>query len=87
MLKNAIESDKAWLIVSKAPCPLAYRYVAADPLTVSQDKCRKCKACLKLGCPGIEKEGDEIRINQLLCNGCGLCSEVCAFGALGRIAK
>lgn len=87
VLKEAINSDEAWLIVSKAPCPLAYRQIASDPLSVNQDKCKKCKACLKLGCPGIEKEGNEIRINQLLCNGCGLCSEVCAFGALGCPAK
>lgn len=81
VLKEAIESDEAWLIVAKAPCPLAYR-VAAGPLTVNQTKCKKCKGCLKLGCPGIEKDGDEIRINPLLCNGCRLCSEVCPFGAL-----
>ena len=87
ILKEAIASDEAWLIVSIAPCPLAYRQVASDPLSVNQDKCKKCKACLKLGCPGIEKEGDRIHINQLLCNGCGLCSEVCAFGALGCPTK
>lgn len=87
VLKNAIESDEAWLIVSIAPCPLAYREVASQPLAVDETKCKKCQACLKLGCPAIEKSGKDIRVNSLLCNGCGLCSEVCAFGALGCLTE
>ena len=87
ILKKAIESDESWLIVSTAPCPLAYRNVTSQPLVVNPNQCKKCKACLKLGCPAIEKVGEEIRVNQLLCNGCGLCSEVCAFGALVSAAE
>ena len=81
VITKALESDESWLIVAKAPCPLAYRSVT-KPLFVDQAKCKKCKGCLKLGCPGIEKSGDEIRINPLLCNGCRLCVEVCRFGAI-----
>ena len=49
------------------------------------DNCRKCKQCLKLGCPAISLIGDRIVIDETQCNGCGLCINVCPFGAIEKI--
>jgi len=81
-LKTAIESDEPWLIVAKGPCPLYERKNLGDPLTIDQDKCKKCKLCLKLGCPAIEKDGETIRINELSCAGCTLCLQTCPHGCI-----
>ncbi|MDR2115455.1 MAG: indolepyruvate ferredoxin oxidoreductase subunit alpha [Planctomycetaceae bacterium] len=82
VLKEATESPEAWLLVSKAPCPLHLRQSLGRPLRVIEEQCRKCNACLKLGCPGLEKVGDQIRINEYLCAGCDLCKNVCPAKAI-----
>jgi len=85
VLKAAIESPEPWLIVSKAPCPLATREPLGPPLAVDCDKCKNCGLCLKLGCPGIEKDADTIRINPLLCAGCRMCQNLCPTQAIAEL--
>ena len=81
-LKTAIESDEPWLIVAKGPCPLYERKTLGNPLVIDQDKCKKCKLCLKLGCPAIENDSETIRINELTCAGCALCLQTCPHGCI-----
>ena len=81
-LKTAMESDEPWLIVAKGPCPLYERKNPGDPHTIDQTKCKKCKLCLKLGCPAIENDGETIRINELICAGCTLCLQTCPHGGI-----
>jgi indolepyruvate ferredoxin oxidoreductase alpha subunit len=81
-LKTAIESDEPWLIVAKGPCPLYERNHHGDPLTIDQDKCKKCKLCLKLGCPAIESDGEMIKINELTCASCTLCLQTCQHNCI-----
>ena len=49
---------------------------------VVTDACKKCKQCMKLGCPAISVKNDAIVIDQSQCNGCGLCTNVCPFKAI-----
>jgi len=37
---------------------------------------------LKLGCPGLEKFGDVVKINEHLCAGCKMCQSVCPAKAI-----
>ena len=83
---KALESDEPWLIVARSPCPLHARKPVGSARQVNQELCRKCKACLKLGCPAIEWVNDEIRVNELLCGGCTLCEQVCKEGAIAIAA-
>ncbi|MDR1385199.1 MAG: indolepyruvate ferredoxin oxidoreductase subunit alpha [Planctomycetaceae bacterium] len=83
-LKEAVASPEPWLIVSKAPCPLYLRKNPGDPLEINQSKCKKCKLCLKLGCPAIEKDGEAISINAYTCAGCTLCLQTCPHGCIHR---
>jgi len=82
-LRTALESNEAWLIVSRGACPLATRERLGPPRKVDQDLCTVCRACLKLGCPAIEFDGERVRINDLLCNGCSMCQQVCPTKAIG----
>ena len=39
--------------------------------------------CLRIGCPALVKgEDGSISIDKSLCSGCGLCKEMCRFGAI-----
>jgi indolepyruvate ferredoxin oxidoreductase, alpha subunit len=77
ILRKAVESPEPWLVVTRAPCPLYLKKNPGLPRRVNQDLCRKCKACLRLGCPAIEWVDGAVRVNELLCGGCGMCGEVC----------
>ncbi len=87
-LEAAITEELAILepsvIVVRRPCPLL-KYVKAEPaLSVNADKCRGCKACMKIGCPAIVFADGKAHIDATMCVGCGLCAQLCHFGALGR---
>lgn len=83
-LKKAMASPEPWLIVSRSPCLLKVRQKQGAVRTVDADKCKKCGACLKLGCPAIESTGKGVSptINPNQCSGCSLCNQVCKFGAI-----
>jgi len=81
VVKEATDSPEPWLIVSEAPCPLHLRKPLGPPLVVT-GTCKKCNLCLKLGCPGLEKVGDQVGINELLCAGCQMCQNICPARAI-----
>lgn len=82
------------VIISQSPCVLFKRsgIKPKTPLKVDPDKCEGCKTCLDLNCPpiawkkGVTKEGSKRKgiavIDETLCNGCGLCAQVCKFDAI-----
>jgi indolepyruvate ferredoxin oxidoreductase alpha subunit len=85
-LRRALDSNEPWLIVSRSPCPLYTKEPVGPARRVNQELCRKCKLCLKLGCPAIEYVNDQIHVNEILCGGCALCEKVCKDGAV-EVAK
>jgi indolepyruvate ferredoxin oxidoreductase alpha subunit len=85
-LKEETAREELSVIITKRPCALLKKSAAGSPAHISE-KCKKCGVCMKLGCPAIEKTENGMRINESLCNGCGLCSGVCAFGAIETAGK
>ena len=93
-IKEELAKDGPSVIISQSPCALFKRAnIKPKPaLKVDFDKCEGCKACLGLNCPpiswkkGITKAGSKRKgisfIDETLCNGCGLCAQVCKFGAI-----
>ena len=50
---------------------------------VDAEKCNLCKLCIiQTGCPAIDIGEDTIVIDLSLCDGCGLCAEVCNLDAI-----
>ena len=52
------------------------------PVKADADKCRGCKLCMKIGCPAISMVDGKAVIDNTLCTGCGVCTQLCHFGAL-----
>ncbi len=84
VVKEEIQADEPSVIISQRPCALL-KTVKYSGCYEINDKCKKCKMCLKLGCPAISLQGDKVIINPELCNGCGLCKNVCKFGAIEKV--
>ncbi len=41
---------------------------------------------IKPGCPALTKAEDgSIRIDETMCNGCGLCMQLCKFQAIEQV--
>ena len=86
-IKESAEVDELTVIIAKAPCALLKGQKFPDKMVVS-DKCVRCGACLKPGCPAITKGADgKIRIDGTMCNGCGLCANYCKVGAIVKVGK
>ena len=83
IVKTEIEREEPSVIIAQRPCALLpnmrKKYTGHCKIT---DKCKKCKMCMKLGCPAISVCGDTVKIDKTQCNGCGLCVNVCPFNAI-----
>lgn len=81
-VKRHIELDEASVIIARRMCILLPR--KAEKSYRINDKCKKCRMCLKIGCPAIEFIDGNIRINEELCTSCGVCVSLCKFGAITK---
>ena len=81
VLKEELAAEEPSVIISRRPCVLLKYVKAKTPLHVNQDTCRGCKKCMKFGCPAIAMHGKKAQIDPTLCVGCGVCQQLCAFGA------
>ena len=82
VLKEELAADEPSVIISRRPCVLLKYVKPRVPVKVDAEACRGCKKCMKLGCPAIHMEGGKAVIDTTLCVGCGVCTQMCAFGAL-----
>jgi indolepyruvate ferredoxin oxidoreductase alpha subunit len=81
-VKHAVAEPGVKAIIFKSPCVAIVKPNA--PLTIDQAKCIKCKRCIReIGCPGIVITDGNVQIDDSLCTGCTLCSQICPTGAIG----
>ena len=82
----ASAQDGPSVIISRRPCVLLKTVKPRPAVKVDPASCRSCKKCMKLGCPAIHMEGEgktaKAVIDPTLCVGCGVCEQLCAFGAI-----
>ena len=82
-IKEEVARDAVSVIISQAPCALLKTNVSHKKCYALSDKCKKCGMCLKPGCPALTKNPDgTVRIDETMCNGCGLCESRCKCGAI-----
>lgn len=87
-IKEETARDAVSVIITKSPCVLLKGNVFPDVCVPIPEKCKKCGACLKPGCPALtRKEDGSIAIDATMCNGCGLCMQLCPFNAIGKEPK
>lgn len=80
-VKEELAAEEPSVIISRRPCALLKQVKRGEPIQVNPDKCKSCKACMKLGCPAISFKGGKAHVDVTQCFGCKVCSELCKFGA------
>ena len=83
-VKESVLGNELTVIIAKAPCALLKGQKFPDVCSVDTEKCKKCGACLKIGCPALTKTPNGLKIDDTMCNGCGLCKSYCKFGAIEK---
>jgi uncharacterized membrane protein YraQ (UPF0718 family)/Pyruvate/2-oxoacid:ferredoxin oxidoreductase delta subunit len=89
-VREAAAATEPFVIISKCPCALlkdVQRERAGQALRIDQEKCIKCKMCLKTGCPALSIREGQVLIDESSCNGCGLCRQLCKFGAITKAGE
>ncbi|MBQ6782491.1 MAG: indolepyruvate ferredoxin oxidoreductase subunit alpha [Acholeplasmatales bacterium] len=86
VVKAEVEADEVSVIIAQRPCALLKGVKYIGKCEVS-DKCKKCKQCMKLGCPAISLVDGNVVIDKNQCNGCGLCINVCPFDAIVKVGE
>ena len=85
-VKREVKADHLSVIVAKAPCALIPEARTKKKCVEIPEKCKHCGACSLPGCPALSKNEDgSITIDPTQCNGCGLCRQLCKFGAIKEV--
>lgn len=86
-VKEELDAQEPSVIISRRPCALLKYVKFPAPLQVAEDRCKSCKACMKIGCPAISMKGGKARVDNTLCVGCCVCEQLCVFGAFESAGK
>ncbi|MBO7293017.1 MAG: 4Fe-4S binding protein, partial [Clostridia bacterium] len=87
-VKESVTGDTLTVIIAKAPCALLKGQKFPERCIADPEACRRCGACLRIGCPAISRAEDgTVKIDGSACNGCGLCMSYCKFGAIRKVER
>jgi indolepyruvate ferredoxin oxidoreductase, alpha subunit len=81
-VKEELGVEEPSVIISRRPCVLLKEVKHSLPFHVDTEKCVSCKSCMKIGCPALAIKDGKANVDITLCVGCGVCRQMCKFGAL-----
>lgn len=84
VIAEELAAKEPSVIISRRPCALLKYVKHPGPICSDTEKCKGCKACMKIGCPAISMVDGKAKIDATLCVGCGVCEQLCKFDALGK---
>ena len=86
VLKEAKEKEGVKVIIAKQPCVIMNKRlgIKRSRYVVDADRCLKCGACIRYGCPALETDENGAARTTSLCTGCGVCADICPAGAIHR---
>ena len=82
VIKEEVAADCPSVVICRRPCALLKTVKKNPPMKIDPDKCKGCRACMKIGCPCISFADKKAKIDASTCVGCGLCAQMCKFGAI-----
>lgn len=86
LIRRETNQEEISVIITKAPCVLLKGVTFHTKCRPITQQCKKCGLCLKPGCPALTKAEDgTVCIDETMCNGCGLCMQLCKFGAIEEV--
>ncbi|MBR1797440.1 MAG: indolepyruvate ferredoxin oxidoreductase subunit alpha [Clostridiales bacterium] len=86
VIKSVAAKPGVKAIIFEAPCAVLFK--PETPYEVDANKCIDCRKCIReIGCPGVVIREGKVAIDEALCNGCGLCAQICPVGALGKAVR
>lgn len=81
IIKEAVEYKGPSVVIFEAPCIALFKPTVKNRVN---ENCKNCKKCINIiGCPAISTVDGKVQIEPSLCYGCGLCTNVCPFNAIG----
>jgi len=89
VFKEALRFEGVAVVIAKHPCAMITdaenrKKGISVKYSINQEECTKCLICVKnFTCPAffIKKDGS-VSINPLLCDGCGVCTQICPKKAI-----
>jgi len=85
-VESVLDEKGVRVVIFKSPCIAVVK--REKTYQVNADKCVSCKQCIReIGCPAIVVNDGKVQIEQSLCYGCGLCSQICKFDAIKEVAR
>ena len=85
-LHASLNEDGVSVVIARRPCVMIVGG-KKNSLQVNKDRCIGCGACLKTGCPALQRKDGKVNIDQTLCNACGLCAGLCPKECMEGTAK
>lgn len=96
-INKALNTKEPMVIIARMPCVLKkspaeeikeYKLKERVKCVVDKDKCKKCKMCLKAGCPAISFNANVGSIiDESMCVGCDVCLQICPFKAIVKAGE
>lgn len=89
-VKEAKVSAEPFVIITKQPCALKKEVLKLrenSKCRINKESCKRCKACLRTGCPALSYKDNTVFIDESQCNGCGVCKQLCKFNAIEKVGQ